>query len=139
MGLSTALIYFPVWIARFANSTGRYVAQFDPLAKRVASITDEETPIPPGDTITSTETAAIQIIPHRCPNCGMDLPDNARSTTYYCGNCRRMFFDRGEGYRRLQVMIPAGLDAQSTLFPFWVFDLLSSDWPGKQNLLKDLT
>jgi len=139
VGLEVALIYFPVWIARFANSTGRYVAQFDPLAKRVVSISDEDEQIPPGDTSSSSDAAAMQIIPHRCPNCGMDLPDSARSTTYYCGNCRRLFVGQGGAYRQLQVKIPAGIDAESTLFPFWVFDLSLSEWPGKQNLLKDLS
>ncbi len=38
IGVESSLIYFPLWIAEFTNQSGRQVAKFDPLAKRVLSI-----------------------------------------------------------------------------------------------------
>ncbi len=119
----TMLIYFPIWIAEFTNRSGRHVAQLDPLAKRVASITDGGFEMPEQNFASSFKCDSVQIIPHRCPNCGCDLPECERSVTYYCANCKRLFMAEKLEYKQLEVKVPSGLDKEHQLFPFWVFDL----------------
>ncbi len=136
VGLGGALIYFPIWVANFINSAGKKTARFDPLAKRVVALDHGEAEIPKADSSSSSNTASLQIIPHRCPNCGKDLPESERSVTYYCGNCRRLFVEADGGYEQLTVHIPQNHNLADVLFPFWVFDLDKSNWPGKDDLLK---
>jgi len=136
-GLKESIIYYPIWIANFINSEGPFSAQFDPLPKRVVSIAAGELEIPPADT-GGDGKSPIQIIPHRCPNCGEDLPDNARSVTYYCHNCRRLLVGKSNGYDRLRVNVPEDADPKDTLFPFWVFDLTGPGWPEQGRLLEDV-
>ena len=122
----TMLIYFPVWVAEFTNRSGRHVAQLDPLAKRVASITDGEIEIPRSSTPPSFKSDPVKIMPHRCPNCGCDLPQCERSVTYYCANCKRLFMAEGMSYKQLRAKIPSDIEGEHQLFPFWVFDLSAS-------------
>ncbi len=132
-GAECDLIYFPIWVVDFANSAGRFTAQFDPVARRVWSITEGEAPQLPSGEPVGRVAASITIIPHRCPNCGDDLPASPRSVTYFCGNCRRMYAESERGYRPLAVRMPPDIGRQDTLFPFWVFDLSKTDWREKTN------
>jgi hypothetical protein len=122
----TTLIYFPVWVARFTNRSGRHVAQLDPLAKRVATITGGEFEMPEQNSAPSFKCDSVQIVPHRCPNCGRDLPECEKSVTYYCANCKRLFMAEGLDYKQLKVRIPPEHEGEHQLFPFWVFDLEAS-------------
>jgi len=139
VALESALIYFPIWIVSFTNRSGRHVAQFDPLAKRVASMTDRELEIPLPENGRPIECDSIRIVPHRCPNCGCDLPESERSVTYYCATCMRLFRADGQKYRQLKMRIPSGLEKEYQLFPFWVFDLADAVWPEKCDLLQALS
>ncbi|MFC1475489.1 hypothetical protein ACFLQW_00625 [Candidatus Zixiibacteriota bacterium] len=136
VGLEGSLIYFPVWVANFITAKGKQTARFDPLAKRVVALADGEAPIPSAKAAYSADTATLQIIPHRCPNCGQDLPESERSVTYYCGNCQRLFNEAADGYQQIRVFIPQSHNPDSMLFPFWIFDLRQSTWPGKDELMK---
>jgi hypothetical protein len=80
----------------------------------------------------------VTAVPHRCPNCGVDLPDAERSVTFYCGNCRRLYLDAGGDYRRLQVLIPENVNPEHRLFPFWVYQLNEAEFDGKDQLLATL-
>ena len=139
VGLEKMLIYFPVWIANFIDATGKHTAQFDPLAKRVVSIVDGEMEPLPADTPSCDDLSSIRITPHRCPNCGEDLPDSERSLAYYCNNCQRLFQEQGLTYKELKVRVPSNFDNECKLLPFWVFDLSASDGSEKPKLLKALS
>jgi hypothetical protein len=132
------LIYFPIWVVEFTNPSGRFVAQFDPLAKRVASIESGEIEIPPECTTSQCRCDSIEIVPHRCPNCGNDLPESEGSSVYYCRNCCRLYAGTDYDYRQLRVSVPTGLDDGSTLFPFWVFDLSDAAFDAKGELMNAL-
>ncbi len=136
VGVETMLIYFPLWLVGFSNREGRYLGQFDPLAKRLVSMGQKEFELPEAEQPTRT-AATIQIAEHRCPNCGVDLPV-ADSVSYYCANCRRLYAESGSGYRELKVQVPAKTCEQDRLFPFWVFDLENSQWPDKPDFLESL-
>jgi hypothetical protein len=136
VGVETMLIYFPLWLVKFANREGRHLGQFDPLSKRLVSIGQEEFELPEPERPTGA-AATIQIVAHRCPNCGADLPV-ADSISYYCANCRRLYAESGSGYRELRVQVPAQTCEQDRLFPFWVFDLENSRWSEKPHFLESL-
>ncbi len=127
-GLDYDLIYFPLWIAHYVSSAGRFTAQFDPVAGRVVSITDGDTQLPPAAGHVERAKSPVTLIAHRCANCGQDLPDSPRSSTYYCSNCRRLYAETERGYRPLSVRIPPGTERGDSLFPFWVFDMTRSNW-----------
>lgn len=136
VGLEGTLIYFPIWVANFISAEGQKTARFDPLAKRVVLLDRGAADLPAAEASLSSDTASLAIIPHRCPHCGMDLPEAERSVTYYCSNCQRLFVEADNGYQQLTVHIPADRNTEDTLFPFWVFDLSRSSWSGKDELLK---
>lgn len=136
VGLDKSLIYFPIWLVDFSSAEGRQLAQFDAIAKRVVDISEHRFEPPPPEPV-STEQAAVQITAHRCPNCGADLPV-ADSVTFYCGNCWRLYADDGNSYRQLKVQVPEGTSEGAQLFPFWVFDLTSSEWSEKSLFLETL-
>ncbi|MFH2057218.1 MAG: hypothetical protein ABIJ61_14770, partial [bacterium] len=137
VGVETMMIYFPVWYVDFANSEGRQIAQFDAVAKRVVDVSLKDFELPEREAIT-VKDAAVEVTAHRCPNCGADLPV-ADSVSYYCDNCWRLYVGSPTGYRQLKVQVPVETKESDRLFPFWVFDLESSDWPEKGNFLDTLT
>ncbi len=132
------LIYFPIWLAEVTSRSGGYVVQYDPVAKRVVSMAQSEFEIPLSESAPSYGCDSIRITPHRCPNCGCDLPECKESVAYYCGNCGRLFTHRGLEYKQLELRIPSDINQGCRLFPFWVFDLANSVGPEKENLLKAL-
>jgi predicted RNA-binding Zn-ribbon protein involved in translation (DUF1610 family) len=138
VGLDGTLIYFPVWAANFISAEGRRTVRFDPLAKRVVALDYGGAEVPGGTATFAQDTAAIRIIPHRCPNCGTDLPNARWSATYYCANCRRLYVEAANGYQQLTVHVPENRNVKDMLFPFWVFNLQSADWPGKEEFLRAL-
>jgi len=125
IGIDLTLIFFPCWIADFSNSEGHFVAQFDPIAGRVVSIDvrDGEMELHGSD---FGSAGSVTAIPHRCPNCGTDLPPSEKSLTAHCSNCNRLFVENGAGYRELHLSIPDGADIGQNLLPMWVFDISSS-------------
>jgi hypothetical protein len=133
------LIYFPLWVVEFTNGTGEHVAQFDPVASRVSSVADGRLEMPDRAGDTPSGCDVLQVVPHRCPECGHDMPESEKSVTYYCTNCRRLFGEVGLEYRQLELKIPSGLDQHCRLLPFWVFDIRDSVWPQKAELLHALS
>lgn len=136
VAVESMLINFPIWYVEFANSDGRQVAQFDAVAKRVVNIAPKDFELPERSTpaldLTTTTAAA-----HRCPNCGADLPV-ADSVSYYCDNCWRLYVESAAGYRQLDVQIPPETRESDQLFPFWVFNLESSNWSEKSKFTDTL-
>ena len=139
VGIESSMIFFPIWLAIFANREGEYTIQFDPLAKRVASMLPGEISLPTGSAGQFEFEGAITVIPHRCPNCGTDLPENEGSSVYYCENCRRLFAEGGTDYRSVDLRVPAGMGSAETLFPLWVFSLADCTGDGLGRLMTSLT
>ncbi len=125
LGLDTSLVYFPLWIADFASAEGRMRAEFDPVAERVVSVGPRKQELPKCRNADISD-GAISATPHRCPNCGCDLPPNEKSYTFYCKNCDRLLVERGGDYAILPLAIPEGAEGSDRLFPMWVFDVSSS-------------
>jgi hypothetical protein len=137
-GLESTLIYFPTWVGNIVTKQGKYVVQVDPVANRVCLFDAGEVEVPPDDTTPVRRAGDVTIIPHRCPNCGDDLPAGEYSVAYYCGNCRRQFMERGTGYDQVKLNVPPDLDAENLLFPFWVIKLSSVEWVEPDRLQKSM-
>ncbi len=133
------LIYFPIWLARFTSGSARILAQFDPVAKRVVSMAHDSSDMPANAVTAPFKCDSIQVMPHRCPNCGQDLPESEKSVTYHCTNCGRIFVQEGLKYKQLKLRVPLNTDRLCRLFPFWVFDLAAAEWSGKGDLLQALS
>jgi predicted RNA-binding Zn-ribbon protein involved in translation (DUF1610 family) len=138
VGTEVALIYFPLWIAQFSSGAGRFTVQFDPFAKRVVSLAEGDFDISTSGSGDEIGNDSVSVLPHRCPNCGVDLPAGEMSCAHYCSNCRRLYSDGGNGYRHVELNIPEGCAADQKLLPFWVFDIAGSLWHDKSSFLQAL-
>ncbi len=47
-----------------------------------------------------------------------------------------MWVEERTGYQQLDVHVPARLEGEHSLFPFWVIDLAAENWPHKDELFK---
>ncbi len=59
-------------------------------------------------------------VPHKCPNCGVDLPTSENSLIYYCSNCHRLFIIGADAYKSLQIR-SAIYEQSDGNAPFWRF------------------
>lgn len=134
VGLEQMLIYFPVWIGWITTREGRFIVQFDPVAKRVASLGEGEAPLP--QSVPISHSAGVRAAAHRCPNCGSDFPQAEKSVVYFCDNCRRLYSESDEGYAQISPKFVGTEEKDTTLFPFWVFDVEASTYDGRAELLQ---
>ena len=122
VGTTAMLIFFPIWLAGIQSVGGASLVHFDPVAKRVVTVTPGSDM--PKETPYGFQSAyGIEITAHRCPNCGDDLPESSTTETFFCKNCRRLLLDRQDHYETLRLVVPREFDKECKLFPFWVFDL----------------
>lgn len=138
VGTEISIIYFPLWIGDISNTRGKKLVQFDPVARRVVALCDANGDVPTADMLPIEETPSLQIVPHRCPNCGADLPDRGRSVAFFCANCRRLFLDNGQEYRECAIRTAGDAAAPCRLFPFWVFNLSTIDRPPDAALHRNM-
>lgn len=138
VGLECMLLYFPIWVVHFSHSQGRFRGQFDPLARRLVSLEEEDGKDAPLSTVKPKIGQDLRLIPHRCPNCGCDLPVSGESVTSYCSRCHRMYLGTQEGYRQLPLTVAAGAERGDRLFPFWLFSLPEPSDPKDSDFARAL-
>ncbi|OGC90809.1 MAG: hypothetical protein A2W25_12800 [candidate division Zixibacteria bacterium RBG_16_53_22] len=119
IGEGLSIIYYPVW-ALSATVGGMPVTYFiDGLSKRIINETSEPFEDRSGETglVIGDE---FKPIPHRCPNCGADLPVSEFSLIYYCRNCHKSYIVVSDGYRLTKTR--SALHEQGKdYFPYWRF------------------
>jgi hypothetical protein len=71
----------------------------------------------------------LGIIPHRCPNCGWDLPVTSFHLVFPCDNCRRIWQVEEGTYRQIRGEVAKAREEPSVgrakslgYYPFWVFE-----------------
>jgi len=124
-----SLIYFPLWVVDFIAPEGRFFHVIDGITGRVlkqGSGCFERRKIKSSDVETFYP---LQIVPHRCPNCGWDLPVKSFHLLFPCGNCGKLWKIEGDGYGEMKGRVARPKEEPdseenepSGYFPFWVFE-----------------
>jgi len=126
----TSLIYFPLWVADFVAPEGEFFHVIDGVTKRTLKEGKGCFESRPGHFKGKDKSDQLSILPHRCPNCGWDLPVRAFHVVFPCSNCRRLWKLEEGRYRQVrgEVVKPA-IDSEinssrpATYYPFWVFEI----------------
>jgi len=115
-------------VANFIASEGKYHQVIDGITKRTLKqkIGFFE---PNQEKIKESEKFyPLKIIPHRCPNCGWDLPVTPFHLVFPCENCKRIWRISESGYLRIRgekakIKQKKNLNLPRSLeyYPFWVF------------------
>ena len=120
-----SLVYFPYFVVESypGKDYNRFVV--DAVTGRVAShVTDR----PQSDSFEYSEPVDYQpgqllVIPHRCGNCGVDLPEE-QSYIYICENCRQLaVLDNRADISAGVYTAETEASPNDLLFPFWSFGI----------------
>jgi predicted RNA-binding Zn-ribbon protein involved in translation (DUF1610 family) len=124
-----SLIYFPLWAADLVASDGRFFHVIDGITGRVLKQglgSFEQKKSKTGEVETFYP---LQIAPHRCPNCGWDLPVKPFHLLFPCTNCGKMWKIEPDGYVEVEGRVAKAReepDSNATqacgYYPFWVLE-----------------
>lgn len=122
-----SMVFFPYFVvdSQAASKLIRFVV--DGVTGRVAGhsiLEDVMVTAPASDEEPAKiEFGALGVVPHRCPNCGVDLPAT-KSYVYQCHNCEHLFFMENNPMLKNELEETSGqLTENDNLVPFWVFHL----------------
>lgn len=125
---SLSLIYFPLWVVNFITSENKSHQIIDGVVKRTLFQNTGFFELRETQNEKLPKAYPLKIVPHRCPNCGWDLPANPFHLIFPCDNCQRIWKISEAGYQPVKgkMVQPEGqkIKAQSKsieYYPFWVF------------------
>lgn len=125
---SLSLIYFPLWIANFIANDGKYHQIIDAITGRTLMHSSGYFELKENLTRETKEISTPKIMPHRCPNCGGDLPVTPFHLIFPCENCSRIWELSANGYLPIKGEIAKVKNPELNkpsksvcYFPFWVF------------------
>jgi hypothetical protein len=124
-----SLIYFPLWIANFISGEGRHYQIIDGITGRTLKESPGYFELKKYKGQEAQEVCLPKIIPHRCPNCGWDLPVTPFHLVFPCENCHRIWKISENSYLPIKGEIAKVKNLQMTCpskpvsyYPFWVFE-----------------
>jgi LSD1 subclass zinc finger protein len=124
-----SLIYFPLWIVNFVAPEGKYFHVIDGITGRVLKQGRGSFKQKKGRSSDVETFSPLQIMPHRCPNCGWDLPVSPFHLLFPCTNCSKMWKIEQGGYVEVKGRVAKareetdlGGTQPSGYFPFWIFE-----------------
>jgi hypothetical protein len=123
-----SLIYFPLWVVNFIASGEKTFQIIDGITSRVISQSSGVfQPKVNGDKEAAGLTP-LEILPHRCPNCGWDLPADPFHLVFPCENCQKIWLVSQNDYQLIsgEIVKPeleesSNQTKPSEYYPFWVF------------------
>jgi predicted RNA-binding Zn-ribbon protein involved in translation (DUF1610 family) len=128
IGEGLSIIYYPVWTL-IALVGGFAVTYFvDGLSRRVINEIPERFECNSGKG-GLTLGDEFKPVPHRCPNCGAELPVSEVSLVYYCSNCHKSYIVESDGYQFTKTR-SAQYEQGKDFFPFWRFQFESGGGEG---------
>jgi predicted RNA-binding Zn-ribbon protein involved in translation (DUF1610 family)/DNA-directed RNA polymerase subunit RPC12/RpoP len=138
-----SLIYFPLWTVDFLAPEGKFHQVIDAITGRVFKQAPDYFEQKKGRPEDVEEFYPPQIVPHRCPNCGWDLPVEQFHVVYPCQNCGRIWKISEEGYRETNGKIAKAKEEtdssttrSSAYYPFWVFETTLQQ--GRSSSIEDV-
>lgn len=124
-----SVIYFPYFICETGSGSFGRKYIIDGLSGRVLSTveTDTSEDFSGTESQPATEFGELTVTFHRCPTCGVDLPET-RSCVYICHNCHSVVaLDQGE-VPRGGIQLAAGDNTDhDRMFPFWLLTLSQNE------------
>lgn len=116
-----SLLYHPIWLVpvRPPRSALVVVDGFSSnlLGEVAREAIDALAGAPPD------EDDALALRPHACPNCGNDLPVEARDVVFHCGSCERAWLLDGDRFDPVSFAVaapPRSIDERELRhYPFW--------------------
>lgn len=124
-----SLVYFPLWVANFTTSEGKFFHVIDGITKRTLKEGSGHFPSERESKEDAEEFHPLGIVPHCCPNCGWDLPVTSFHLVFPCDNCRRIWKVQEGAYRQIRGEIAKAREEPSAgrtkplgYYPFWVFE-----------------
>ena len=125
-----SLLYMPFLVFDFysANGFNRYV--IDGVSGRICGHLQEldDSPAPVVEYTEDIKFGGVTVVPHRCGNCGVDLPEQA-SLIYICGNCQAIEKSDTNLLSITSLQIVTGVKdcREARYVPFWAFQLKPVD------------
>jgi predicted RNA-binding Zn-ribbon protein involved in translation (DUF1610 family) len=123
-----SLLYFPMWVVDFVVKEGKYHQIIDGITGRTLKQNQGCFELKENSDWKIQEISTPKIIPHRCPNCGWDLPVTPFHLVFPCENCNRIWEISANGYLAIDGEIAKIRDSDLTAasksicyFPYWVF------------------
>jgi hypothetical protein len=119
-----SIVYFPYFIVDSYSTKGQTrfivdgvtgkVVTCSPAAVSSESASSESTP--------EVELGRLEVVLHRCSNCGEDLPDT-QSCLYFCKNCKHIeHLDQNPLLAAESLVVHTGsTGSNDRYFPFWLF------------------
>lgn len=124
-----SLIYFPFWVVNFIAPEGKFFQTIDGITKRTLNQGSGFFELKQGNQEDAEKLHPFKIVPHRCANCGWDLPVTPFHVVFPCDNCKRIWRITENAYRQVKAE-KAKADQEQSIspsknlgyYPFWVFE-----------------
>jgi len=126
---SLSLIYFPLWVVNFIAGGEKHYQIIDGITERTLKQSHGYFELKKNQNGKTEHLVPLKIIPHRCPNCGWDLPVDPFHLVFPCDNCQRIWKISGNGYESVKGQIAKVREdhmeedlSDCNYYPFWVFE-----------------
>lgn len=124
-----SLIYFPLWVVNFIAPEGKFFHVVDGITKRTLNEGSGYFELKRHETADVERFYALEIVPHRCPDCGWDLPVTPFHVVFPCDNCKRIWRTHEGAYHQIRGEIAKvkeelemGCSRSLQYYPFWLFE-----------------
>jgi hypothetical protein len=117
-------------VANFVAPEGEFFHVIDGVTKRTLKEGKGRFERKPDNSKGLGKGDRLTILPHRCPNCGWDLPVESFHVIFPCSNCGRLWkLDDGRYGQVTGEAVKPIIDSEinssrpATYYPFWVFEI----------------
>jgi len=120
------IIYFPVIQVICSSRAGLFSIMIDGIGKSLMEVNDRGGYLLSADEKPEEDFPYnIELLAHRCKNCGYDLHARDFDVIFYCNNCSRLWLLKGGEYQPVKIaVIETEKEDTSIFFPFWEFEVI---------------
>jgi len=124
-----SIIYFPYYMLESYSASGTRRFVVDGVTGKVMShaIITETAENPESISSVAVELGKLDVVLHRCANCGENLPES-KSFVYYCRNCGRLDFLETAPLLHTEIVSSSPhTKLKDTMCPFWALHVAPED------------